>query len=134
MSSISQRLRERAALIPGVVAAVAMVVWLIELALRGQLNGGQVVWVLVSAGLTGVASLLVLLPLTLALDALAAQARRESRLLLYIASFGLLGLALALVAGAPHPVLALLGGSVAGALLAKMCAAGPSALSQRTSR
>jgi hypothetical protein len=128
--SIRQRLRERASIIPGVIAAVVVVVWGIELTLRGELNWGQAVWLVVSAGLIGLASLLALLPLTLALDGRAAKTRFEVRLLLYVASCALLGLGLAMGTGALHPVAALLGGGLAGALLAKICAARASTSSQ----
>lgn len=131
MPSVSQRLRERAAIIPGVIAVIVVAVWGIDLAIKDELSWGQAVWLVASAGLIGIASLLAVLPMTFALDWLAVRTRFEIRLWLYVASFALLGLALAIATGGLRPYVALLGGGLAGALLAKLSTAGSTASPHR---
>lgn len=114
-------IRERAVVIPGLVAVAVTCCWGADLAIRGDLSSGQFVWLLIVAAVLALLSLPLLVPLTLLLDGLAAPVARVGRIAIYVAVFGAIGATVGLATNAISLAAAVFAGGLTGFLIAVVC-------------
>lgn len=122
--SVLQRTRQRATIIPGLIAGVLFVFWGGDLAIRHGLHWSQVAWLLIVVAALSLLSLPIVVPLTLVLDRLAQAvgATVSGRSAIYAATFAAAGASIGLATSVVSLVAAVLAGTVAGFLIARVCA------------
>ena len=111
-------LRNRLTVLPGIVAAVIVVFWGVDLAVRTDLSSGQFVWLLLVATALALLSLPLLLPLTMLLDRLARGT--AARTTTYVATFGAIGVGVGLATDVVSTLAAVSAGVAAGLLAAAL--------------